>query len=293
MNKTIAVIVTFNPSEELIANVVAIRGQVDQLVIVDNCSAPAGREIVRRAVECTDSTCVFNSENLGIARALNQGAQFAEQENARWLATFDQDSRPSSSMLRKMHEAISQCVDSREVGVAAPFYINPITGLPLLRARRRSSASQRLVQVRSVMTSGNLVRLSAWRAVGGFDESFFIDYVDHDFCLRVRRKGFVIIQLLDAPLQHQLGGLSSRNLGFISITASHHNSVRRYYVTRNRMLTWRRHMTFDPAWVVHDVFRFFSELIKILLVENDVLNKLRAILRGLVDAAKRRTGKQS
>jgi GT2 family glycosyltransferase len=45
------------------------------------------------------------------------------------------------------------------------------------------------------MSSGNLLNLAAFKQVGAYNESFFIDYVDHEYCLRLKKKRFSILTL--------------------------------------------------------------------------------------------------
>jgi len=39
--------------------------------------------------------------------------------------------------------------------------------------------------VTMLVTSGSMIELATWQALGGFDEGLFIDYIDTDYCLRV------------------------------------------------------------------------------------------------------------
>jgi len=69
-----AVVVTFDPDEELMRGLTIVREQVDGLVVVDNSLSASRREVVAQAVAATGATLVSNPQNLGIAAALNQGA---------------------------------------------------------------------------------------------------------------------------------------------------------------------------------------------------------------------------
>src|SRR4051812_30967833 len=95
----LAVVVTYNPGEELGTHLAALRSQVPDVLVVDNASANI--ETVREVVARTGCTLLANDENRGIAAALNQGARVALDRGAAWLATFDQDSLlPAGSIER-------------------------------------------------------------------------------------------------------------------------------------------------------------------------------------------------
>jgi len=134
------------------------------------------------------------------------------------------------------------------------------------------------------------VRLDAAIAVGGFDERLFIDYVDHDFCLKLHRRGFRVLQATAAQLLHSLGSMDRRLLVVKRINVTHHVAVRRYYISRNRLVLWQRYRRQEPVWVLRDVRRFFSEAVYMLLFEREVSKKLRMMARGIRDALNGRLG---
>ena len=56
-----------------------------------------------------------------------------------------------------------------------------------------------------VINSGSLVNVKAWSDVGGYDERLFIDSIDYDFCRRLKRKGWEILQSNNLYFEHSLG----------------------------------------------------------------------------------------
>ena len=53
------------------------------------------------------------------------------------------------------------------------------------------------------MTSGSLVSTAVFAQAGLFEEKFFIDWVDYDYCLGVRDHGWIIEECQSAILLHQ------------------------------------------------------------------------------------------
>jgi rhamnosyltransferase len=108
----------------------------------------------------------------------------------------------------------------------------------------------------------------------------FIDSVDHEYCLRLRKEGYDVIRLNTAVLYHSLGNISYHKVFGLLLKTTNHSAARRYYITRNRLFVMTRYAGFD--------FRFFlrelSELIKsfwiILFVENNKSEKINAMFRG-------------
>jgi rhamnosyltransferase len=223
--------------------------------------------------------------NLGIATALNTGLRLAASQGFRWLATFDQDSRATPSMLQEMTQALAAFPERDRVGLVAPLHQDRRVGITVSDGRREQAGPGWNV-IRTTMTSGNLVNIATAQAVGGFDDSLFIDYVDHEFCLRLRRRGYCILEATRAVLDHALGNMEMRSLGVARMGVTHHSALRRYYITRNRMLVWRGYWRSEPAWVLRDVRRFLSESAGIVLFEKDAGAKVRMALRGIRDASR-------
>ena len=56
-----------------------------------------------------------------------------------------------------------------------------------------------------MITSGSLLALAVFRRVGPMREDFFIDAVDFQYCLRLRRHGYKVIETLLPTLIHPIG----------------------------------------------------------------------------------------
>lgn len=74
-----------------------------------------------------------------------------------------------------------------------------------------------------------LLRASAVKGVGGFDERYFLYWEDADLCKRLRADGFSIDYVPSAEVVH-VGGQSSRTVKALSIKAFHQSAFL-YYAT--------------------------------------------------------------
>jgi rhamnosyltransferase len=284
-----AVVVTYFPDTGCGENLTALAGQVDCLVIIDNGSSEESLRPVVEAARRLSATLVRLGANLGVAAALNVGIRFARERGYHWLATFDQDSRATPTMIETMAATLARYPQADRVAVISPRHVDRLIGFTV-RERGAEAKGIGWRVIPSVMTSGNLVRLDAAIAVGGFDERLFIDYVDHDFCLKLRRRGFRVLQATAAQLLHSLGSMERRLVLVKRINVTHHGAVRRYYISRNRLVLWQRYWRQEPVWVSRDVRRFFSEAVYMLLFEREVSKKLRMMARGIRDALNGRLG---
>jgi rhamnosyltransferase len=286
--KLCAIMVTYNPDAALERNIRAMLPQVDKLIIVDNGSALP----IRAHIETIASSCavqvIWNNENLGLATALNIGIQSAlGTHDFAWIATFDQDSRVSAGFSDAMLQAHLACPYRERVGIIGPHHVelteNSTTGLS-----HQEHDSFR--EITAVMQSGTFLSTKALRSCGLYDDSFFIDYVDFELCLRVRKDGLRVIEAHNAVIGHRLGNPSRHKLFGRSFTVCNHSALRRYYAARNRFRIYSRYLFSDFAWICHDVWLWFKEMVKLALFEENRLKKLAYMARGGWDALRGRGG---
>ena len=86
------VIVLYYPELNVVDNINSYIDYVDILFVIDN-SETANTDFVNLLLSNPKICYISNNQNLGIAKALNQGAELAIQKNFSWLLTMDQDSR--------------------------------------------------------------------------------------------------------------------------------------------------------------------------------------------------------
>ncbi|HWF17859.1 MAG TPA: hypothetical protein VG754_01245 [Verrucomicrobiae bacterium] len=131
------------------------------------------------------------------------------------------------------------------------------------------------------MTSGSLIKTRALIENGLYDEAMFIDYVDFDLCLRLRRRGFKLIRAGRAFLLHCLGTLEAHSFFGFPLALTSHNATRCYYIMRNRVAIYRRYGLLFPFWAFNDFIWLLIDFTKIILFEQDKRAKLGNALRGI------------
>lgn len=278
-----AIFVTYFPTAESARAIELIAPQVDKILIVDNGSSQESFQNIESALERVSATIIRNGKNLGIAAALNLGLQFAQQGKYKWLLTMDQDSVPTSSMVDEMLAIQQIYSESKKIGLITPIHTNSATSTRY-DSRHSLAKSDNWRLLSTAMTSGNLVSVNAASEIGGFDDKLFIDYVDHDFCLRLRRNGRHILEASKATLWHSLGNTTAHSILWRRPRTTNHSPLRRYYITRNRIYVWQQNWKFDPRWILRDIRSFFLESLFILFWESNKTSKLAAIMRGASDA---------
>jgi rhamnosyltransferase len=144
--------------------------------------------------------------------------------------------------------------------------------------------------VRSTITSGNLIAASVFERVGYFDDELFIDSVDHEFCLRCRAQGLLVVESKLQVLDHSKGAATEHRLLWMTVPTANQSATRRYYITRNQLELFRRYFFVDPVWVGFSVGVFVCEILLILLYERGRRSKFAALFQGVRDFIFRRFG---
>jgi len=276
-----AIVVTYHPDDTVVLNLAAIRKQIDMLIVVDNGS----REQDLEGLVQPSDECILNEENFGIARALNQGIERANLLGAEWIFLFDQDSCATEGMVDAMLEEFERSVWGERLGILVPRYRDRrlLSDIPPDRTR---------IGLHAAMTSGSLLRSRTFAEHGMFVDDLFIDAVDYEFSLRLRRAGLVLEQCDSAVLLHSPGDPEVHRFGGrkIFLTANY-SPVRRYYQERNKVWVARRYFRDFPFFCTRLFFFGSKDLIKIILGEHNKRIKLRFFLRGTLDGLRERMGR--
>lgn len=287
-SRPFAVFVTYNPAPAFLGNLEAVREQGAEVVVVDNASGAVGQALLG-ALEGRERVRILrNPQNLGIAAALNAGVREALGARAGWIFTFDQDSRVPPGFVGAMiaaHAAARR--EFGRVGVLAPRYVDRNSGAS---GSEGPGGAGGLLELEATITSGNLIEAGVFEEVGPFLEEFFIDYVDIEFHLRCRRHGLKVVQASGVVLDHSLGSQRRARILWKSFVVTSHSHLRRYYIARNRVRTYRKYLLAEPAWALKDALAFVREIVVIALFEREAGRKLAYTLAGLRDGLRGRMG---
>ncbi len=285
-----AIMVTYEGGPLIGTTARVTAAQVEHLFIFDNGS---GRETQAELASLEAGlgprvTVHRNPRNVGIAAALNAGIDHALRGGYRWVLTLDQDSRCGPEMVAHLKRAWAEAA-SPSLAVLTPVSLAAdeaaLMAAPL---PARDGARQPLRPLTWTHTSGNLVRADIFSVIGMFREEFFIDYVDYEFCHRLRRAGYTLAEVPDAHLFHRLGNKSQARVLGRSITYTNYSPLRRYYQLRNGLILVRE--VADPAFSRAWLDSMGREVAKVVLFECQKGKKLVMVYRGVRDALAGRLG---
>lgn len=119
------------------------------------------------------------------------------------------------------------------------------------------------------------------------DESLFIDFVDLEWCVRARNKGYRVLGVPWLTLAHELGDAPVKVLGR---TYPMHSAVRHYYLFRNAVaLMLRREMPL--TWKSTELVKMPGRLLIYALLPAKGGSHVKFALKGIRDAIAGRMGR--
>ena len=277
--KIVAVVVFFNPKQDYLENINYLSKYLDLIIIIDNSES---ENLFTKFVWQDKVKYIFNGKNFGIAAALNKGAEIAMAFEADYLLMLDQDTIINSTFLEVYGNFLDENIDNK-IGELTPTIIYDSD------FQENIESSPKEIEV--AITSGTLLNLQVFKTIGQFKTNLFIDYVDFEYCLRLRKNGYKVIQIPSAQINQRLGDLESKKILFKTVYVSHHSPIRYYYRTRNRFYVAKKYFFTFPIFVIKDFAVFINEIFKIFMFEKEKWLKIKMIVFGLKDFLRNRFGK--
>ena len=282
MNSVAAVIITYNVENDFKQRINRLKGKVDEIIVVDNGSKAETINMLKELEK--EVTVIYLEDNKGIASALNKGIKYSIEKGYNWILTLDHDSIITDNMIKNMltcYEGLNNELKEK-VAMLVPVHVEEKEYQNGSNINEEKDSNS-YIEVLTEITSGALTKAEIYKNVGMYDEKLFIDLVDHDYCLSLNKKGFKIIQVNNATLIHNLGESVKKSVLGLKMIPTNHSPLRRYYMSRNRHYIWDKYKEDFPSWVLTDKRRFITENLKIVLFEDNKIEKFKYIKRGIKD----------
>jgi rhamnosyltransferase len=272
-----AIVPTYRPDPGFQCRMELAAAQVGCLIVVDDsgdseiaCSLDAVANIPgSRAV-------LHNPSNQGLAASLNRGFEEARRRGYRWVLTLDDDTTLKPDMCQRLSEGWALISQSVALGILA------MSWQPGVKHGRENSRvwSRR----RIVITSGTLMSMDTFNAVGPFREDFIIDAVDSDYCIRVRAHGLSVIRLADQGFVQRLGEARTVGLGPLRVALNEHSPLRTYYRVRNSAALVKQWKLRELYYAAGVVYANLQQFVAAVCFYKNKAEHLKAMTQGLCDA---------
>ena len=185
-----------------------------EIIVIDNNSQDGSAEMVEKHFPLVK--LIKNQENLGFAKANNQGIKIAK---GKYFLFLNSDTVIKDKAIEKMVNFIENHKEIDAIGPkllnsdktiqpSAGFFPNPLVVFVMLFLEHyfggrfvRTSYSQ-LKQVDWVMGAALMMKKEIVDKIGGFDEKIFMYYDEVDYCYRIRKSGYSIYYYPEAEIIH-------------------------------------------------------------------------------------------
>ena len=269
-------IILFNPDSAVNQNIETYLANIGHLYIFDN--SPAQSIQLPEAIK-NKASYYFNGANWGISKCLNKALELAQKDGYEYLLTMDQDSSFNNEEFKDYLYLVKE-YEQKTADITIGCYGVSTNTQP----KNDSVLTDQLL-----ITSGSILNIPVALNLGGFDEKLFIDFVDHEFCLRLFANNYHTVLFQKIQLVHEFGTpkkvlsplLKKENRKI-------YNPQRIYFMVRNFFYIKKRyhHLIKDKNLP----FSITNILKNALLYNGEFVKTASSILKGYYDFLFKRMG---
>lgn len=248
MSRIAVIILNWNGKDDTLAcleSVTSIDYPNFQVVVVDNGSTDSSVEAIRQAFPKV--LVLETGANLGYAGGNNVGIRWALGQGFDGILVLNNDTVVDKDLLHAFARAQQRFPQAGVFGSKIYYHAQPnilwfaggkwrpdILEFEHVGQDREDGPQYSKPKTFDYMTGCALYApTEVFRSIGLFDEDYYLTFEETDWCYRARNKGFTPMYIPDARLWHKV---SASFGGAVS-------PLMTYFMTRNRLLFVRRHMT--------------------------------------------------
>lgn len=276
-----SIVTTFSPNDGFPDRIFTLQEQVQAVIIVDDGATEENRTLLKGWFSGIPGIVLLHhTSNRGVAAALNTGMELAGIMGYSYVLLLDDDSLVTMGMVATLMEALANNSKgmSAIVGPSYNFLCKVVV----------AESGARTKEVPTIITAGTLIPIKVYYQVGRFREELFIDFVDHEYCLRARSLGVRILQCQTACMVQPIGQTQNTFWGELR---SVHNQTRTYYFFRNSFAVAREYVLQFPVFVIWVIWQQFKTFVKILFFMKHKKQYVGAMIQGWSDGWARRFGR--
>jgi GT2 family glycosyltransferase len=203
-----------------------------EVIVVDGASTDQSADVVEEY-----GARWISEANRGLGYLYNRGAEVATSE---YVLFANNDIALDERCLELLHQPLDAdpslfAADARQIDWDGTRLVHGRATLrrgPLLRELLpgfrldQQGSADGVVPTVTANGACMLVRRSMACELGGFDETFFMDYEDLDLCWRAWLRGWGSVYVPSGWLRHRVGAVTNATVLPRRLTSSHHNLTR-------------------------------------------------------------------
>lgn len=274
----------YYPSKEELENVVKYSEVFEKVYIFDNTNKED--KIIQNEkyfIHNQKFNYYSDKKNNGLSVAYNKMCKYAINDDFDYICLFDQDSRVNYEDILKIQNYI-KIQKNKNCALYAPQIIYEH------KYNKYHLENDKITETKVdwAISSGSFINLYLYSKTNGFDENYFIDRIDHDYCITVKKLGYEIIQLGGVYLKQKLG----ESKKFILVNVSQHSELRHYYIFRNRYYYYLKNNKGVYIKLKLAILSVFH-IIKVILFEENKVRKCKIMMKARADFIEGKMGKIS
>jgi GT2 family glycosyltransferase len=245
---------------ECLCSIYNMRYKKFDVILVDNGSNDGSVHFLKR--KYPKVKYIENEENLGYAKGNNIGIRYALKGGYSFILLLNNDTIVDADLLTELLAVMDldnkigiaggvnyYCSEKNKIqfsGGHIDWYRGNIYDITRHWEDRGQFSKYRKVD--TISGSCMLIRREVFGQVGFFDERFFLNFEETDFCCRTQRVGYKVFTSMQASLWHK-----------VSLSFSNYNNLLDYFITRNKFLfLWknsaRKYLIFSFPYHIIDTF---------------------------------------
>ncbi len=265
-SRIVCIVPIYKASASDLKRILNMQIGIDELIIVDDSGDNFSEYI--RLQKCRFCVKYCFTQDLGLSKAINKALSIAINDGADWVLILNQDSHVHYDFVSVYSKFISRN-NCDEVSILAPKHSYD---------RHKRKPSKGYSRIRYSDLAGCLFNVRVIKQIGMFDEFFFIDGLDTEWCLRSRRYGYNIIRCNKAVIDHKPGRTRTITINKKIIFMYGWHSYERYYY--QFLAGFYIHRKYHDLY--SDLF-LFMKFCKVILLFDGKKQYLRSIKKAFLD----------
>ncbi len=253
--KFVGIVSLYHPTKDVLQNIMSYYEKLDAFIMMDD-SEYSNRALCATVFGSLSDKLIYhwNGSNIGLCASMNKGVKIAMEMDARWILIMDSDSGFENNIIQVYKDYIDNN-DVENVALLFPQYNYP---------RHKRTIQDGVKSSKNAMLSGTLFNVKAFENVGVFDERFYMDGLDYEWCYRARQKKYILIQCLGAVINHNPAHEHQLRIGSFILLRYGWDTPERYYYQFKSM----RMMHFLYHDLMVDIHALYKPLKAFFLFKN-------------------------
>lgn len=273
--KVLGLVTLYNPEfPDATYNIMRYLPYLDSLIIWDNSPLEANlKQLVLGTLAEEANKIIWHGDgnNYCIAPAINFAWHYAQENHFDLILLMDQDSR--------WEDFYSYKTDVEEHFRASGEYVF----CPHIPSDDTFEITKDVQEKKIFINSGTVIPTSILDEIGGADEAFPLDALDHDLAIRIQKAGYKIVSLTKHKLHHTVGNF--KTMGPFHFFTPYYSPQRLYSISRAHIIKYRKHKDWLSASEIKVTFKehYYWQLLRILFAEPQKMCRLKMFFKGIYD----------